>query len=368
MKRSPRSMTFRTIFEDSLNDAIVNVLSRLRIHIQMKKFIMLTLLASSMLFPDPVRPVDYQKMMGVGINVDWVMFKKVRRAFLNASERGINVPEIFKKRGFSHVRIRVNNDVLEDPEAMKALKIAVSNSLKAGLVPVIAYAASDFMENPSEKTLQEAVNWWEKVATIFKDYPYYLSYDLIIETNKNIRYHNDLLNLFYYKVIPAIRKIDPYRIIFVTPNDTSNPCSLKFLKFPKDPYTMIQWHFYASGPSKKNPKKLWTTGKKEEKKLITDKINCALSWAKERGMLTWVGAWMPSNYNKSHKNRKFPDGAPAGGDYTIDEIVNFASFMSHALKSHRIPFAINADTKFFDIKRLRWYKSVSQIIRVILDP
>ena len=316
----------------------------------------------------PIKPAEYQKMMGVGIDVDWAMFKRVRKAFLKAYENGISVPKMFKDRGFSHVRIRANDDVLKDPEAMRALKISVDESLKAGLLPVIAYSASDFMENPSKKTLEEAVNWWKKIAEIFKGYPYYLSYDLIIETNKNIRRHNDLLNEFYERVIPEIRKIDPYRIIFVTPNDVSNPCYLKYLKFPKDPYIMIQWHFYASGPSKKNPKKLWTTGTKEEKKLITDKIECALSWAKKMGMLTWVGAWMPSNYNKSHKNRKFPDGAPAGGDYSLDEIINFASFMSHALKSHGVPYAINADTKFFDIEHLRWYKSVSKVLDVILDP
>ncbi len=333
-----------------------------------KKLLLMILLISLTLLAKPIKPVEYQKMMGVGINVNWVTFKRVRTAFLKAYDSGISVPEMFKKRGFSHVRIRANDDVLKDSDAMRALKVAVDESLKAGLLPVVAYSAADFMENPSEKTLEEAVNWWKKIAEVFKGYPYYLSYDLIIETNKNIKHHNDLLNEFYERVLPVIRKIDPYRIIFVTPNDISNPCYIKYLKFPKDDYIMIQWHFYASGPSKKNPKKLWTIGTQKEKKLIIDKIECALSNAKKLGMLTWVGAWMPSNYNKSHKDRKFPDGSPAGGDYSLGEITNFASFMSQALKSRGIPFAINADNKFFDIEHLKWYKSVSKVLNVILDP
>ena len=331
-------------------------------------FLFILLISSLTLLAKPIKPDDYQKTMGVGINVNWVTFKKIRAAFLKAYGSGISVPKIFKDRGFSYVRIRANDDVLKDPEAMRALKIAANESLKAGLIPIIAYAASDFIENPSERTLEESVNWWKEIAGIFKGYPYYLSYDLIIETGKKIKQHNDLLNEFYERVIPEIRKIDPYRIIFVTPNDVSNPCYIKYLKFPKDDYMMIQWHFYASGPSKKNPKKLWTTGTKKEKKLIIDKIECALSNAKKLGMLTWVGAWMPSNYNKSHRDRKFPDGAPAGGDYSLDEIINFASFMSRTLKHYGIPYAINADNKFFDIEHLRWYKSVSKVLDVILDP
>lgn len=31
-------------------------------------------------------------------------------------------------------------------------------------------------------------------------------------------------------------------------------------------YLMAEWHFYASGPSKENPRKLWTIGNELEKK------------------------------------------------------------------------------------------------------
>ncbi|KGG79391.1 hypothetical protein Y919_12475 [Caloranaerobacter azorensis H53214] len=69
---------------------------------------------------------------------------------------------------------------------------------------------------------------------------------------------------------------------------------------------MAEWHFYASGPSKTNKRKLWTIGTEEEKQLITNKINIALEWQKNAGIPTWVGAWLPSNYND-------------GNDYSISE-------------------------------------------------
>ena len=81
---------------------------------------------------------------------------------------------------------------------------------------------------------------------------------------------------------------------------------------------MAEWHFYASGPDKANEKKLWTTGTDAEKKLITDKIQTALAWQQQTGIPTWVGAWMPGNYNK-------------GNTYSVEEQTVFAGFMTKAL-------------------------------------
>ena len=92
------------------------------------------------------------------------------------------------------------------------------------------------------------------------------------------------------------------------------------LKIPSahNGYLMAEWHFYASGPDKTNEKKLWTTGTDAEKKLITDKIQTALAWQQQTGIPTWVGAWMPGNYNK-------------GNTYSVEEQTVFAGFMTKAL-------------------------------------
>jgi hypothetical protein len=118
---------------------------------------------------------------------------------------------------------------------------------------------------------------------------------------------------------------------------------------------MAEIHFYASGPSKENPAKLWTTGTPKEKRLILDLIQTALRWSDSTGIRLWVGAWMPGDYNK-------------GDHYTIQEQIKFATFMTCSLKSAKIPFAVNADIQFFDFKQKRWREDRLPVLMAILNP
>ena len=115
---------------------------------------------------------------------------------------------------------------------------------------------------------------------------------------------------------------------------------------------MAEWHFYAAGPSKDNDRKLWTIGTENEKKLITDKINYALEWQKKTGIPTWVGAWMPGNYND-------------GDDYSVEEQVIFADFMTSSLVNAKIPFAVNSDTKFYDRENNDWIDNMQPVFNII---
>ena len=144
-----------------------------------------------------------------------------------------------------------------------------------------------------------------------------------------------------------IRKTNPERIIIISPVMRSDPEYLKELEIPTEHngYLMAEWHFYAAGPSKTNEKKLWTTGTDEEKKLIQNKINAALEWQKDTGVPTWVGAWMAGNYND-------------GNDYTVDEQVRFADYMTDSLEKAGIPYAVNSDTKFYDRENGKWIESM----------
>ena len=71
-----------------------------------------------------------------------------------------------------------------------------------------------------------------------------------------------------------------------------------------------------------------------------NKICLAQEWSKKTSIPTWVGAWIPGNYNK-------------GNDYTIAEQEAFAAFVSSELSKAKIPFAINSDTKFYDREKHR---------------
>ncbi len=253
---------------------------------------------------DPITPEEYQKMLGVGMDVSWAQFKK------EITKYNENMVKDYKKEGFSTIRIRVNDDVPAE-EKIPIINRIVNDCLNNGLIPIIAFSAETFKENPTEENLENVVNWWGTIAEHFKDYPYLLSYDLIIETTGNINEHTDILNECYEKAVSRIREIDPYRIIFITPPNVSNPFYLPVLRIPSkaNGYIMAEWHFYAGGPSKKNTSKLWTTGTPYEKLLILDKINAALTWQEHTGIRTWVGAWMPGNYNH-------------GNNYSVSEQVN----------------------------------------------
>jgi len=333
--------------------------------------ILILLFMSSITFAktNAISVFEYQKMLGVGIDVNWCNFKKYEKLAYYWHKKGINLPLIFKKRGFDNVRIRVKGNVISNKWLLNLLRIEVNDCIKANIIPIIAYSADKFKKHPSEKTMEDVVNWWLEIAKIFKNYPYILSYDIIIEPGKKLKKRNDLLNELYKKVVEEIHKVDRDRIIFIAPNRLSNPYMLPRLEVPKDKYVMVEWHFFAAGPSKTNPRKKWTTGTHSEKENIIKAINFAYKWSKKHHIPTWVGAWMPSNYNKNrHQHKYTPMGCQTGGDYTIKEQIKFTSFLSRELEKRGIPYDINADNKFFNIRTLKWCRSKEKVLNTILNP
>ncbi|WP_293174708.1 hypothetical protein [Oceanithermus sp.] len=221
----------------------------------------------------PMSPRDYQRLLGVGVDVDWAKTPRAMRYYSREQARA------FKEIGFDHVRIRVR-----------------------------------------------------EAAT------------------------PELLDL-YRRTLAEVRKTNPTRIVFVSPRLRSAPEYLHELDplFERDPYLMAEWHFYASGPSKHNPKKKWTTGTPEEKRRILDKIALARAWQRATGGSTWVGAWMPGNYNK-------------GDDYAVSEQVAFATFTSCALRAADIPFAVNQANKFYDDEAGRWREAMLPVVEAVVRP
>ncbi|RGX54768.1 hypothetical protein DWV16_12635 [Anaerotruncus sp. AF02-27] len=117
---------------------------------------------------------------------------------------------------------------------------------------------------------------------------------------------------------------------------------------------MAEWHFYAPDPSKRNERKLWTSGTMQERALIDEKIKLALDWQKQTNVPTWVGAWMPGNYND-------------GDDYTIEEQIQFAGYMTEQLTNAGIPFAVNSDTKFYSREKNKWITKIQPVFNAIYN-
>ncbi len=299
---------------------------------------------------EPITAKAYQRLLGVGIDVDWMSFNWVNHYYFQWRSRGVNVPEYFRREGFSNVRIRVSENVVTNKTALTQLGEVVNDTLKAGLVPVITYTAPELRVNPTSKSAQEHfVQWWKTVAHYFKGYPYILSYDLLIESSGNVKNYPGVLNRVYSQTIREIRAVDPYRIVFVTPADVSSPFCLNELNVTNDGYTLVEWHIYAGGP------KYCTYNEG----YIEEAVSAVLNWSKRTGIPTWLGAWRPTVYPRISGRSPTPS-CPVGLELA------FSRAMVSALSKAGIPYDINADTRFFDIETLTWYPSEREVLEIIL--
>lgn len=303
-------------------------------------------MAATLNVNSPINPWDYQKQLGRGLDVDWSKTK--------AGSQYYNTKTVqdFKANGINNVSIRIQDDVSE--ELLNQLDKQIQDCLNNNIIPIIAYQADDFKKAPTDKNLNKVVDWWTKVSEHYKSYSYLLSFDLIIEVTDKLNKEPDTLNDAYEKLVSTIRVSNPNRILMISPVVRSNPENLSKLKIPtaNNGYLMSEWHFYAAGPSKTGREKLWTSSTDEEKKLITDKINVALSWQKSNNIPTWVGAWMPGDYND-------------GNHYTINEQVAFAKFMTKSLCDAKIPFDVNSDSKFYDRENNKWIQEMQPVFKAI---
>lgn len=295
-----------------------------------------------------VSPWFYQTLLGRGMDVTWSEFRKQTNTY---NEQMV---ADFKQAGVDHVRIRVKDDVSE--ELLKALDEQIDACLRHGVIPILAYQGHAFKEEPSQEAMNHATEWWRTMAVHFKDISHLLSFDLLIECSDELNKQPDTLNQYYEQTVAAIRETNPDRIIMISPRLRSDPFYLHELKIPSEHngYLMAEWHFYASGPDMENEKKRWTVGTDEEKQLILDKINTALAWQEQTGIPTWVGAWMPGNFNK-------------GDDYSIEEETAFAAYMTSALSGAGIPFAVNADTKYYDAAGNTWIPGMLPVVQAIFE-
>jgi len=326
-------------------------------------------LSKPFLVKEELNNKKYAKILGVGINVNWMTFNKVNNYYFYWREKGINICKLFKEQGFNSIRLRVNSNVLFNKTKMSQLEDIVDDCLKVNEPIVIAYSASEYLENPNNLNNQKLfVNFWVNISKRFKNKSYLLSYDLIIEPGKKAKLYPNLTVDLMKKAFKEIRKIDKKRIIIIPLPQASKPYSLDYIKnFPFDNYSLIEWHIYASGPCKKlkylyynNASNYYYFNKtfiEQSYKIISDFMNY-------KNIPSWFGAVRFNCYPKGEKSEKAKDGSPKGF-YSKEKTKEFAMFICKESKKYNIPFSINADTKFFDIKELKWFPSQQDILKQV---
>lgn len=336
------------------HDTIETLQKKQRGAITMRTVLFLLILQAVTLAQSPITPHEMQSRLGRGFDVGWAEFPSKIEAY--DEEEVIAI----KERGFQTIRLRTNLPATED-SLFTFLDIQINHILNHGLIPVLAYHGGDVEENPSPENMQAAAEWWKNVAQHYADYPHELLFNLIVEITDSIKNDHDKINELYRMMTEEIRKTNPTRIILYAPKKISNPEYLKDLVIPDAAgnYAMVEWHFYAAGPDTStflpnghpNPKK-WTTGTSEEIKLLTDKIDLALTWSQEQHIPTWVGAWMPGNYNK-------------GNYYSIEQQTVFASVMIESLERASIPWCVNAIHKFYNEVDNQWIDSMTPLVNIL---
>ena len=296
-----------------------------------------------------IAPRDYQKMLKKGIDVDW-WGRSEKNKYGAYSETAV---KRFAQQGIKHVRFRLHHYHFTD-EDFKRLFSQINTCMQNDLIPIIAFSAKPYKENPNTGEHEKVVEWWKRMAEKCKNLSPMVSFNLIVEPSDQVKKDVEELNSLYEDCVTAIRKTNPKRIVFIAPPKLSHPEGLKDLKIPSmgSGYLMAEWHFYAAGPSKSNDKKRWTTGTAEEKQKIKKSIKVAVDWQKKTGIYTWVGAWMPGAYNKDD-------------NYSVKEQTEFASFMTQQLDKHGVPFAINADHHFYDYKAEQWIPKYKDLLNTI---
>ena len=296
--------------------------------------------------PSAITPQDYQQMLKKGIDVDW-WGRSEKNKYGAYSETAV---KRFAQQGIKHVRFRLHHYRFTD-EDFKRLFSQINTCMQNDLIPIIAFSAKPYKENPNAEEHEKVVKWWKIMAERCKYLSPKVSFDLIVEPSDKVKKDVAELNSLYEDCVATIRKTNPKRIIFIAPPKLSHPEGLKYLQVPSqsNSYLMAEWHFYAAGPSKTNNKKRWTSGTAEEKQQIKKSIKVAVDWQKKTGIYTWVGAWMPGDYNK-------------GTNYSVKEQIEFASFMTKQLDKYGIPFAINSDDKFFDYQAENWISQYKDLL------
>ena len=299
--------------------------------------------------PSAIAPCDYQQMLKKGIDVDW-WGRSEKNKYGDYSETAV---KRFAQQGIKHVRFRLHHYHFTD-EDFKRLFSQINTCMQNELIPIIAFSAKPYKENPNAGEHEKVVEWWERMAERCKNLSPMVSFNLIVEPSDQVKKDVAELNSLYEDCVSAIRKTNPKRIVFIAPPKLSHPEGLKDLKIPSmgNGYLMAEWHFYAAGPSKSNDKKRWTTGTAEEKQKIKKSIKVAVDWQKETGIYTWVGAWMPGAYNKDD-------------NYSVKEQTGFASFMTQQLDKYGVPFAIVADHHFYDYKAEQWIPKYKDLLNTI---
>ena len=330
-------------------------------------------------FSQPVPASEYHKIIKQGFSTNY--FKPDDQLEKDFSYDPKHIQDVYD-RGFRNLRLRCRPDSYNKQydssnftRFLDKLEEVVDKCIEVGVAPIISWSNHQAEAYATEEERRLYLYWWEKVAKRLQDKNYHLAFNLFTELGRdvcksdcsqslrtNINKYNDWTNAVVRTIRNAGGKNAERILILGAPEKTSeNLDNINSRIYENDPYMLVEWHFYAAGPNKryitikktekrrKSPR-YWTgNGEDEERQVLKDFIKLAEDFTKERGLLTYFGAWMPRD-NK-------------GGQLNQEEVITFARFFVNELKINKIPWSLNVLDDYYDTRKSEWIRGVQSLPR-----
>ena len=110
------------------------------------------------------------------MDVDWSKTNQGRKYYNRQSAVD------FAAAGISHVRIRIADKV--DQELLEGLDRQIRDCLDNGIIPIIAYQADAFKNDPSDKNIENVCSFffynikYEQLLLIVPELPFFINVDI----------------------------------------------------------------------------------------------------------------------------------------------------------------------------------------------
>lgn len=282
-----------------------------------------------------IEPVQYQNMLGRGVDVEWWTDGNDYSSY----DWDETLSDYYDA-GIQHVRITLVNDVLTDYDFAR-LDRQINACLRYNIVPIIAYRPSFAHGGQPVLYRNRLTSWWRIMAEHYRHFPARLSFDILIEPNSTMFATTALLNDFYEDCVSVIRVSNPYRILFIAPTYNSDPMYLRYLRIPSrhNGYLMAEWHFLSQA----NYERAWYNWQHRrayEERWINQRVEAALAWQRATGIYTWVGGWAT--------------GAWYATGYNVMQEA-YTDFLCRALTAASIPFAVRGFTQYYNPVARGWH-------------
>jgi len=329
--------------------------------------IYITMLKSADVFSNaatPLTPSVYQKTIAYGFATNWFKTPELLEKYHNK-----NVKDVYD-RGLRNLRLRSRADLYTAPYNdskfawfLGNLTIVVDKCLETGVVPIISWIHHHAEAFATEADRENYVTWWTRVASHLRDRDYKLSFNLFTELgvdgcgsncSESLRERPDKYNRWTADVVKAIRGTggnNAKRILILgSPGKTAKDLHLiNKTIYENDPFIMVEWHIYASGPNKKEGgQKYWSgDGSGEGKKNVDTAIGYAVEYTKITKLLTYLGAWMPADNS--------------GGSLKEHEVISFGQYFAQQLKKENVPWSLNVLDRYYDTGESKWITDMQDV-------